>query len=100
MIQFFPPDYTSFLSMLRLVGWLTAGGSIGTIYFLTLRWNVTLYVSGKSVPLAITVQLARLGVMVISLAIIAHQFGALPLLTAAAGVLAARTAILRWGPQP
>lgn len=77
--------------------WLAAGVAAGALYFLTLRWNVRMFVVGRSPVLALALQLARLAAIGGVLAVIAVQFGALPLLIATAGILAARTVFLRWG---
>ena len=80
--------------------WLAVGTLIGTFHLLTLRWNVRVFVLGQSPLLAFATQLVRFAVVTGGLAIIASQFGALPLLVATAGILVTRTAILRIGVQP
>lgn len=77
--------------------WLAAGGAAGALYFLTLRWNVRLFAVGRSPVLALALQLARFAAIGGLLAVIAAHFGALPLLVATSGILAARTVFLRWG---
>ncbi len=79
---------------------LAAGALIGMFHFLTLRWNVGMLATGQSLPLALAVQLVRFAVIAGVLAVIASQFGAVPLLVAAAGVLATRTAVVRLGARP
>ncbi len=79
---------------------LAAGALIGMFHFLTLRWNVRMFAAGQSLPLALALQLARFAVIAGALAVIASHFGALPLLVAAAGILATRTAIVRIGVRP
>jgi N-ATPase, AtpR subunit len=81
-------------------GWLAAGIVIGGFYFLTLRWNVRMVVAGGSLLPAIVVQLGRFAAIGIVLAFIAGYFGALPLLAATVGVLAARTVFTRLGASP
>ena len=51
-------------------------------------------------PLAFATQLVRFAVIAGVLAVIASHFGALPLLAATAGILAARTAVASFGVQP
>jgi hypothetical protein len=55
---------------------------------------------GKSLPAAFFIQLVRFSILAGGLVIIAKQIGALPLLVATAGIVAARTAIFRFGVQP
>ena len=80
--------------------WLAVGALLGALYFLTLRWNVRRFVAGQSLPLVLVNQLVRFAVIAGGLAIIAKQFGALPLLVATAGILTTRAAIVRFGAQP
>jgi F1F0 ATPase subunit 2 len=87
------------LGILTASAWLGAGILIGTFYFLSLRWNVRNFEIGRSIFLTFAPQLVRFALMAVVLGVIARQFGALPLLIAAAGILAARPAILRWGAQ-
>ena len=79
--------------------WLAAGAAVGALYFLTLHWNVRMFAAGRSLvlALALALQLARFTAIAGVLAVLAVHFGALPLLVATAGILAARTVILRWG---
>jgi F1F0 ATPase subunit 2 len=79
---------------------LAAGALIGAFYFLTLRWNVRMFATGQSLPLALAIQLVRFAVIAGALAVIAVHFGAMPLLVVTAGVLATRTAIVRIGVRP
>lgn len=80
--------------------WLATGVLIGTCNFLTLRWNVRMFAVGQSLSLALVTQLVRFALIAGVLAIIASRFGALPLLVATAGILATRTAVVRFGVQP
>jgi F1F0 ATPase subunit 2 len=80
--------------------WLMVGALIGTFHFLTLRWNVRMLAGDRPLPLALATQLVRLALVAGALAVIAGYFGALPLLAAAAGILTARSAILRFGEHP
>jgi F1F0 ATPase subunit 2 len=77
------------------VGWLSVGMVIGTAHFLSLRWNVRMLTAGRSLLPVVAVQLGRFAAMVVVLALITRTFGALPLLAAALGILAARTVIVR-----
>ena len=77
----------------------TVGTLIGAFHFLTLRWNVRNFEVGRSLVLAFATQLVRFALVAVVLGVIASQFGALPLLIATAGILAARTAIIRFGVQ-
>jgi F1F0 ATPase subunit 2 len=85
--------------MLTASAWLGAGALIGAFYFLSLRWNVRHFEIGRPILLAFAIQFVRFALMAAVLGVIARQIGALPLLIAAAGILAARPAILRWGAQ-
>lgn len=76
-------------------GWLATGTFIGAVHFLSLRWNLHMLAADRSLLPATAVQLARFAVLGIALAVIARTFGALPLLVATLGILAARTAIVR-----
>jgi F1F0 ATPase subunit 2 len=76
-------------------GWLAAGAAIGAVHFMSLRWNVRMLAAGRSLLPAVAVQLARFAFIGAALAAIAIYFGALPLLAATAGILAARTVIIR-----
>jgi F1F0 ATPase subunit 2 len=80
--------------------WLTAGALIGASHFLALRWNIRMLAIGRSLPLALATQLVRFALLAGVLTIIASHFGAFPLLAAAAGILAARTTVLRFGQRP
>ena len=84
-------------SLALAAGWLAAGVVIGGIHFLTLRWNVRMLAAGRSLLPAMAVQFGRFAAIGIVLAVIAGYFGALPLLAATAGILAARTLIVRFG---
>lgn len=87
------------LLAVRAGAWLAGGALIGTFHFLTLRWNVKMLALGRARPLAIALQLGRLALLAGVLAVIAIRFGALPLLLATAGILAARTTVVRMGEQ-
>jgi hypothetical protein len=78
--------------------WLTVGAGIGAAHFLALRWNVRMLAVGRSLSFALAT-LVRLAPLAGVLTGIAVHFGAFPLLAAAAGILAARTTVLRFGEQ-
>ena len=82
---------------LEACAWLAAGALIGAFHFVTLLWNVQMFAAGRPLVLAMASQLARFGLIAGLLAIIAGRFGALPLLAAAAGILAARTVVVQLG---
>ena len=100
MTKLYLPEHQLILLVLSVGAWLTVGALIGSLYFLTLRWNVRMFTIGQSLPLALVTQLVRFALIAGVLAIIASHFGALPLLVATAGILATRTAVVRFGVQP
>jgi F1F0 ATPase subunit 2 len=79
-----------------IAGWLAAGGLIGVLHFLTLRRSARMLAAGSSLPAALVFHLARFVVTVGALTVIARH-GALPLLAATLGLLAARTAVISYG---
>jgi F1F0 ATPase subunit 2 len=99
MTNFYLTENNLILYVLSASAWLSVGALTGTFHLLTLRWNVGMFATGQSLPLALAIQLARFAVIAGVLAVIAH-FGALPLLVATAGILATRTAVVRFGIQP
>ncbi len=100
MMEFHLAEHDLVLPALSAGAWLAVGTLIGVFYFLALRWNVRIFVAGRSLPLALATQLVRFAVVAGGLAIISKQFGALPLLLAAAGIVLTRTAIVRFGASP
>lgn len=70
--------------------YLTLGGVLGAAYFSALDWNVRLYAEAGAGWKALQLHLGRLLGAVAVFAILARM-GALPLLAAFAGFLAART---------
>lgn len=82
---------------LAIGAWLVMGAAVGAFYFLTLRWNVSMFAAGRSPVLAFATQLARFAVIAGFLAAVAVHFGPLPLLVATVGILAARTIAIRRG---
>ena len=88
MILEAPPHLAS------VVIWLCAGGALGAVYFVSLRWNVALFTQGRLIA-PIALQMLRFAVVTAALGSIALGFGAMPLLSAAAGLIAARVVMLR-----
>jgi F1F0 ATPase subunit 2 len=99
MTSFHPSEHELILFVLGAAAWLTIGAVIGAAYFLSLRWNIRHFEIGRSLLLAFAVQLVRFAIIAVVLGVIVIHFGALPLLIAAAGILAARTAVIRFGAQ-
>jgi N-ATPase, AtpR subunit len=87
------------LFALRAGAWLGGGALIGACYFLMLRRSARMLVLGRAWLLAMALQLGRISLLAGMLAVIASRFGALPLVFATAGILAARTAAVRRGEQ-
>jgi F1F0 ATPase subunit 2 len=100
MTNLYLAEHQLILLVLSVTTWLAAGALIGAFHFLTLRWNVRMFAVGQSLLLALVTQLVRFALIAGVLAIIASRFGALPLLVATAGILATRTAVVRFGVQP
>jgi hypothetical protein len=100
MTHFYLPGHDLFSYVISAGTWLTLGALIGALHFLTLRWNVWMLTADWSLPLASAIQLARFTVTAGLFALVAVHFGAFPLVVATAGVLAARTAVLRFGGEP
>jgi F1F0 ATPase subunit 2 len=73
------------------------GALIGTVYFLTLRWNVHIFASSGAPLVPMAIQLLRLALLAATLAVIAKSCGALALILAVAGLFVARSVILRRG---
>jgi F1F0 ATPase subunit 2 len=85
------------LYVFRASAWLGVGTVIGAFYFLSLRWNVRHLEVGRSLLLAFATQLVRFALTAVVLGVISSQYGALPLLIAAAGIMAVRSAVIRYG---
>ena len=71
--------------------WLCGGALIGAVYFVTLHWSDTLLALGRTPLVAAAIQVCRFAFLASLLAVIAARGGALPLIAATAGILAART---------
>lgn len=85
------------LMVLKAGAWISAGALIGALYFMTLRHNVTLLATARAPLFAMALQFGRFAALAGILAVIASRFGALPLLLATAGIVAARMAAVRLG---
>jgi F1F0 ATPase subunit 2 len=79
------------LFALQAVAWLCGGALIGVAYFQTLRWNVRLLTLGRIPLLAAGLQAGRFLLLAGLFASVAQRWGALPLLSAATGIVTART---------
>lgn len=66
----------------------------GVVFFALLRWNTTLYLRHGGFARAVAVQAARLCAITVVL-VVAARHGALPLLLGAAGLLIARSVVVR-----
>jgi F1F0 ATPase subunit 2 len=97
MTHFSPTEHGLLAYVISAGTWLGVGATIGAMHFLTLRWNVRMLADDRPLPLALATQLARFMFTAGVLAIVAGCFGVFPLLVATAGILVARTAILRYG---
>jgi hypothetical protein len=97
MTHFAPAWRDLTASLLWAAAWLPVGMAIGVFQFITLRWVVGMLASGRSFLLPFGTQLARLVLIAAALAIITRFVGASPLLGTTAGILIARTAMVRDG---
>ena len=78
---------------LRVVAAFAAGALLGALHFGSLWWAVSLYGSGAPLK-AIAAQLLRFAILGAALFAIAME-GALPLIAAGLGLLAARAIVVR-----
>jgi F1F0 ATPase subunit 2 len=78
-----------------VVLYLTAGGALGAVYFVSLLWAVRLHASRAASIRIIPLSILRLATAVSAFWIVAQQ-GALPLLVTLLGFLIARLAIQHW----
>lgn len=95
MTNFHLAAYAFFV--LQAIAWVGSGVLIGTSHFVVLRWNVRMLALGRAPLVIMALQVARLSLLAGLLATIARNFGGLPLVLAAAGVLAARNVVVRLG---
>jgi len=84
-------DYLSFIA--GAAGWLLAGGLLGTMHFVSLRWSVQRLVAGRA-PASLGLQLLRLALTGTAMTLTVRLFGANPLLAGSLGLMAARTSVL------
>jgi hypothetical protein len=77
------------------VEYMLLGGIAGAISFLLLWLNVRLYAAPAMAWRAILLHAARVGTLAVVLVEIARA-GAIPLLATLAGILMARSIVLRW----
>lgn len=82
-----------------LILWLLSGIVAGAAHFALLRWNAGLYLFRGGALRAVAVQVLRMAVTGVLL-VFAAWHGALPLLTAAIGVLLARMLVLHTTAAP
>jgi F1F0 ATPase subunit 2 len=74
-------------------GWFVAGGLLGFLHFVSLRWNVRCLLGGQ--PLfSLGLQLLRFAATGGALVLAAKSFGAMPLLAGTFGLMAARNGAL------
>jgi F1F0 ATPase subunit 2 len=83
------------VSVLSSLAWLALGALIGGVHFISLGWNVRLLASGRPLALGLAVQLLRFVLTGAALAMLAIEAGAVPLLLAGAGIVAARIVAVR-----
>jgi F1F0 ATPase subunit 2 len=79
------------LLVFQAAAWLCGGALFGAAYFWTLHLNVRLFAFGRAPLSVLALQGGRFLLLAGLLAAIADRCGALPLLSATAGILAART---------
>ena len=84
-------QYLAFFGALAV--WFAAGGLLGFVHFVSLRWNVQCLVSGRAV-LSLVLQLLRLALTGGALVLTVRLFGAAALLAGSLGLLAARSRML------
>ena len=80
------------MSLIALIVALVAGAVLGAAHFFSLRWSVAL-IRDRRTALGVGLQALRFVVLAVALALIARR-GAWPFLAAAAGILAARSALI------
>ncbi len=74
-------------------GWFVAGGLLGVVHFLSLRWNVQRLVAGEMLA-SLGLQLFRFALTGTALTLTVRLFGGVALLAGALGLIAARTGVL------
>ena len=99
MMQLFAAGDGALALLAEGCAWFATGALVGIFHFLTLRTSVRMLATGSSLPSGLALHLARFAITAGALALIVRH-GALPLLAATLGILAARTAVLRFGAPP
>jgi hypothetical protein len=79
------------LLAVQAAAWLCGGAMVGAAYFWTLRFIVKLFAFHRAPLSAFGLQGGRFLLLAGLLAAVAERCGALPLVSATAGILAART---------
>ena len=94
MMQVFATGRGALALLLQGGAWLTAGGLLGAFHFLSLRRSARRLATSSAPSAALTLHLIRFAITAGALIVIA-RYGALPLLAATFGLVAARTAVLQ-----
>jgi len=84
-------DFFQFIA--GTAGWFTAGGLLGMMHFLSLRWSVRRLVAGRAL-LSLGLQVLRLVLTGTAMILTIRLFGAVPLLAGSLGLMVARTGVL------
>lgn len=80
-------------TLVSMVAWAFVGALMGAVYFTSVRWSARFFVAGQT-GAAIMSTLVRL-LAAAGVFVLLAQLGALPLLFAFGGFLAARTVLVR-----
>ena len=97
MMALWPAEYHS-ISLIGIANaWIILGGLIGLLHFRILQWSISRLIDGQIFALAFAIQFVRFALTAAILVIITCYFGVMPLLVTTAGILAARTIIVRLG---
>jgi F1F0 ATPase subunit 2 len=99
MTPFFATGQDQFALLLESGAWLAMGALVGTFHFVTLRRSARMLATGSSLSAGLALHLIRFPIIAGTL-VFSARYGALPLLAAMFGILAARTAVLRLGALP
>jgi len=94
MMQAFATGRETLALLLESGAWLAAGGLVGAFHFLSLRSSARMLATASAPSAALALHLVRFAVTAGALIVIARH-GALPLLAATLGLVAARTAVLQ-----
>ena len=84
-------DYFEFIAGTTV--WFLAGGMLGMMHFLSLRWSVQRLVAGRAL-LSLGLQVLRLVLTGTAMILTIRLFGAVPLLAGSLGLMVARTGVL------